>query len=474
MALSDSPSMPVFVDESIQTCRAEEAKLTETIRQCRDLLRSMWALVSDSMDTDGSARGEDQCDDVPLKEQREIELLEQVLKRALRVRSSSAVARDSLSEIRSSCPSDAPMDTTVKDADRIKAQKSSPPSEARRRVRQRGAPLKGHAVSGPVHPKPFLPKRGPSPQSATRRNLLITKPAPAQVHKKVCQPATRSRDLHREPTVGGPQGEDKEFRTSSRVSPIKEQWVPSPLLPVWRAQRVKMNRLWNKVLTQHSKFVPERANFKDRLVCTFPMEWRSDQAAAGDAELNTLKQLRLDLTHCYHAEHQNRQHLLACVPGKDPGTGTDRRRRVYGSKSQMKRVWESTLMLEGLERMMAKAIRHADDLTNAWERKPGGPLFPLQRRGEWRDQTSCLPPILYYSTEAELEQLGTLRLRVDQLQLEIRMHQAMFDTHSRSLTPQRSSSESPSATTLRGLYSLLGDGGARFPALVLDSEPDHS
>lgn len=42
------------------------------------------------------------------------------------------------------------------------------------------------------------------------------------------------------------------------------------------------------------------------------------------------------------------------------------------------------------------------------------------------------------------------------------------------LTPQLSSiiSGCPSASALRDVYSLLGEGGLRFPAVVVDTDPD--
>ncbi|KAL0196669.1 hypothetical protein M9458_005209, partial [Cirrhinus mrigala] len=53
-----------------------------------------------------------------------------------------------------------------------------------------------------------------------------------------------------------------------------------------------------------------------------------------------------------------------------------------------------------------------------------GALCPVRRRGEWGDPArSCLPPILLYSTEAELRELESQRLRVEQLQQAVRLQQ---------------------------------------------------
>ncbi|XP_017560913.1 uncharacterized protein LOC108431931 [Pygocentrus nattereri] len=458
--------MSVVLDGVIKICKAEEAKLTERIRQCKAILRSMKTLVNDNSAVDESASGDVNYDDMLLKDQQEIELLEQVLKRAEEVRSSASVPKDFGADLckkkqSKTSHSKVPIKNTFKDADKIKTQKVSSSTELQGRGHQRGGSLKGVAVCGPINVNHILVKRRPSPQ-ATTRGKLVTTPAPVQILEDQKKPATHSKDSCRGVMIVGAPSEDKELTTSSQVSSPKEQWVPSPLLPVWRAQRTKKNSLWNEVLTQHPKPLPERSLFRERLISTFPGEWTSDQAAAGGAELDALTQLGLDLTHCYHAELQNRQLLSTFVPGKDP-------------ESLMERDYESSLMLEGLERMMAKVINHADHLKKDLERKVGRPLFPLRMIGEWGDlKSSSLPPMLFYSTETELEELDTLRLRVDQLQLEIRLHQAISDTLTHSLTHQQSSSECPSATALRGLYSLLGEGGVRFPALVLDSEPDQT
>lgn len=52
--------------------------------------------------------------------------------------------------------------------------------------------------------------------------------------------------------------------------------------------------------------------------------------------------------------------------------------------------------------------------------------------------------------------------------------QAISDTFTHHSTPQQSKPGCPEAAMLRGLYSLLGEGGTRFPALVLDSGPEQT
>lgn len=50
--------------------------------------------------------------------------------------------------------------------------------------------------------------------------------------------------------------------------------------------------------------------------------------------------------------------------------------------------------------------------------------------------------------------------------------QAMREALTPHLTSTWSAQEGPGASVLRGVYSLLGEGGAQFPAVVVDTDPD--
>lgn len=52
------------------------------------------------------------------------------------------------------------------------------------------------------------------------------------------------------------------------------------------------------------------------------------------------------------------------------------------------------------------------------------------------------------------------------------MSQALLDTLSPQLSSIVPGPGCPSVGVLRDMYSLLGEGGERFPAIVLDTEPD--
>lgn len=49
---------------------------------------------------------------------------------------------------------------------------------------------------------------------------------------------------------------------------------------------------------------------------------------------------------------------------------------------------------------------------------------PIRRRGEWDEpEGPSLPPVLFYAKETELRELETRRLRVEQLQQAVKLHQ---------------------------------------------------
>lgn len=50
--------------------------------------------------------------------------------------------------------------------------------------------------------------------------------------------------------------------------------------------------------------------------------------------------------------------------------------------------------------------------------------------------------------------------------------QALFQALSPHLSSVCPGSGSPNPSVLRDMYSLLGEGGERFPAVVLDTEPE--
>lgn len=447
------------VEEAVKMCKAEESRLTENIKQCKEILRSMRTRVTEASELETAAAISTK-DDIPAEEKQEIELLEQVLKKALKIRSTSEAHKehhsDSNQKKHPNENKNKPLiNCTVKEEDKRKPVKSFPPSETCKKPNHQRRAAGGNVTHGAV-----LVRKGPTAHPVFKGRPSVPKSAPVKSsstasQQKMCVKATNAKESSEDnsPSVScqvSASGKDRKFTTGSVQN---AQWISSPLLPVWRAQRTKQIRLWKKVLTQQSKSVPERTQFTERLRATFPSEWPSRSPADITTELDVLSQRCLDLTHCFHGE-------LSRSTDSDPVTSHERE-------------YESLRMLEGLERMTAELLTRADQRKKEWERwdmRSSGALCPIRRRGEWGDpDRSCLPPILSYTSEAELRELERQRLRVEQLQQAIRLQKAMSDNLV-SFWDSHSGAERPSAVVLRGLYSLLAEGGVQFPSLVLDSE----
>ncbi|CAB1350105.1 unnamed protein product [Coregonus sp. 'balchen'] len=166
----------------------------------------------------------------------------------------------------------------------------------------------------------------------------------------------------------------------------------------------------------------------------FPREWpTSGSPADTGAQVDRLTQLCTDLSHCYQSER-----LLLLTGQTFRTTGTEPEQEAW----------------------------------DRWRRPKGegaGAFCPVRRRGEWGDLSGVtpLPPTLTYTSQAELQEVERLRLRVELLQQEVHLHQALSDTMVMLSTPGP-----PNPAALRDIYSLLGEGGVMFPTLVLDTEPD--
>ncbi|XP_051987319.1 uncharacterized protein LOC127647225 [Xyrauchen texanus] len=453
------------VDDAVKMCKAEESRLTDTIRQCKEILHSMRTRETDNSELETTADRREKDEILP-EEKQEFELLEQVLKKALRIRSTSEAHKEMPSDSNVTLPNKSrnkALSNDVKHEDKRKPVKTVSSSEMCRNPNQQRRADGRDVTRGALWTRPVLVRKGP-PAHPVVKGKSVPKSAPVKIsstgsQQKISVKATNATELSKDYSTSiSCQQPGKDIKSTTGTLSSNEQWILSPLLPVWRAQRAKQNRLWSKVITQQSKPVPERTRFTERLRTTFPSDWPSGFQADITTDLDALTQRCLDLTRCLHTELQTQETNQSCLADSEPGT--------LG-----KRQYESSLMLEGLERMTTELLTCAGHHKKDWEkwnrRRPGA-LCPVRRRGEWGN--SCLPPVLCYTTETELRELESRRLRVEQLQQAVHLQQAMSDYHASYWTSLDSGTERPSAVALRSLYSLLAEGGVQFPSLVLDSE----
>ncbi|XP_043090314.1 uncharacterized protein LOC122341056 [Puntigrus tetrazona] len=319
------------VDEAVEMCKAEESRLTENTRRCKEILGSMRVRVTETSEPDTTAALGTKHADVLPEEKEEIELLERVLKKALKIRGASEAHKDGKHP--NEKISKGLVNYTVKEEDKRNLVKS--PSDAHKKAVHRGR-AGGNVADGAPRTGPVLVRRGP----VVRGRPIIPKISSARSQQKVCVKAEESSEDN-SPSVSA-SGEDGKVATGS-VRP-KEKWTPSPSLPAWRTQRTKQKRLWKKVLAQQSKPVPERTKFTERLRDAFPSECPSASPADIAAELDALAQRCLDLTHCFSAELQAR---------KDFGSGS----HAWGRKMKSCRKTEACGWKQGGREMSNGTIR---------------------------------------------------------------------------------------------------------------------
>lgn len=166
--------------------------------------------------------------DIPLKERQEVELLEQVLKKALKIRSSSAVSSN-YPEKPPSCgnTTKAPVG---KDSDKRNPQKSALLSSELKGSRQRAGQLKSTAGNGDVATRQGLVKTGRSSQPTIKVKQSGRKPFPTQksTGTDVTSCSLQSDKGMKSTGLSSSEGRtfpsDQELKPQSEASAPKEHW----------------------------------------------------------------------------------------------------------------------------------------------------------------------------------------------------------------------------------------------------------
>lgn len=453
-----------MVEQAIETCKAEQANINSSIQLYTEILQALTPQTkTGSEESDGADAAATDADTSP-EDKDDIELLERALQKALRVRTGTGASK------KDSNKQSAPGSAVVTSKEGIQACSAPKGNHTTTRSTSKSAGLdrKDRKKSGGIvhHQRAGKSQQGVS--SSGSRDLG---------HSHASALLSKNKTVR-----GGVLGGDDSGKAAAISRPSLNNTVPAPHaeecgahgLPQqngtatdqtakWRSLRRKQNRLWDKVAALQRKPVPGRSHFMERMRATFPEDWppcgSPDQTRA----------LVGRLTHRGHdliQQCQTKELLAKHAP--EPAAELDNKGNKY----------DVCLTPERLQTTAAELRKFAEGVKREWEawdrwRPEGGCLCPTGANGVWGDGMNApLPPTVTYTTEAELRELETLRMRVALLQQECYIEQALMD----ALTPQLSSIAPgpgcPGVSVLRDLYSLLGEGGQRFPAVVLDSEPE--
>ncbi|XP_017291432.1 uncharacterized protein LOC108247645 isoform X2 [Kryptolebias marmoratus] len=462
------------VERIIKSYNVEQAKLHESIQHCRDILQSLTSRPrAESEETDQAEAAAAAADTSP-GEKEDIDLLERALEKALQVRTgsepcrsetgptthvsiSSAVANEGQTTIRStsksarfgreehkksgfsvcstlsSRPSASYKPTQSK---RINAQNTIQNrfSSSTRAVHHRASRKIQQTVSASASPDPIA--ASPSKNKTAKRNVA------------------RDDDLSRAAAVSVPSSNNAVSLSDTDgfglSSLPQHNGLKSEETTKWKSLRSKQNRLWDKIISLQRKPVPGRSRFMERMRATFPSHWPCGSPDQTRALLDRMTEQGLSFSQRCQASEEE----------------TD-----LGGKFYL----DSCPTLERLQQTAAELQVSADQVKKEWKawdrwRPDGGCLCPTGANCVLGDGiTSPLPLTITYRTEDELQEVERLRMRVALLQQEIRLEQVLLDTLSSQFSSIAPGPTCPSPSVLRDLYSLLGEGGERFPAIVLDS-----
>ncbi|KAJ4932609.1 hypothetical protein JOQ06_011027 [Pogonophryne albipinna] len=463
-------SLLSMIEQAIKSCKYEQAKINHNIQHYREILHTL--TPQPKMGTDESESWSEFADDAapdtvtsPM-EKEEMELLERALEKALRVRTGTVSSKKD-SNKQSACRK-ASSASAVTSKEGMQASTAPKGNQKTARSTSKSASLdrKDHRKPAGIvhHQAARASQQAVSASGSLARGQLHT----STLHSK--NKTIRSNELS-----GTDLGTAAAFSTHSHNTvPVShrlesgahslppQKGKASDQTAKWKTLRRKQNRLWDKVVALQRKPVSGRSHFMERMTALFPKDW----------PCGCPDQTRVLVARLTHQGHELTQHRQAeeFLGKQTLGVATEQ-----GSKANQH---DSCLELERLlvvADQLQNSAHQAKEEWEAWDRwRPeGGCLCPTGANSVWGDGIIApLPLTITYTSEAELRELENLRMRVALLQQETYIEQALLDTLSPQLSSIVPGPGCPDLSVLRGMYSLLGEGGQRFPAIVLDSEPD--
>ncbi|XP_056144544.1 uncharacterized protein LOC130119962 [Lampris incognitus] len=482
------------VEGAIKLCKDEQTKMHMDMQHYREILQCL--KPQNKIVTEDTEEDTEKDPDILPEEREELELLERALKEALRIRSSTETLKEPQDCNRQYVAIKEQDGKIVKPKESIRASGTTKlkqatirpisKSSSQHRKESKTSPSSVHgrrATTGHHSKKSRARVNGSSSQKCPVSSAAVV---PHRAPRKVQQAVSSSSSLNqgqshasithskyeaiqRSLLSGGDMGKaattlvpshknQKSVSHKDETSAHSSQnGISSEQIARWKSLRSKQNRLWDKVMAMQRKPVPERSHFMERMRTTFLEDWPCGSPDQTRTLLDRLIHQGQDLTHCYQI-----QQILAKQASK-AGTDSGRRESMYKGT------------LESLETMAAELQKCSSNMKREWEawdrcRPEGGCLCPAEAKGEWGNKTNVsLLPTVIYTKEEELRELEKLRMEAVLLQQEAYLHQALSDT----LYPQVSSMihgpGCPNPAVLRDTFSLLAEGGERFPSLVLDT-----
>ncbi|KAM4530039.1 uncharacterized protein tedc2 isoform 1-T2 [Odontesthes bonariensis] len=463
------------VQQAIKSCKDEQTRLSDSIQLLRELLQSLTLHPKAGFEESELADDTVADGDASTGEKEDMELLERALEKALQVRHGSEPAKkDSSVDVLRPSTACKGRQTAIKSTsrlaslDRKESKKSglsdcttlsSRPSASSKPVKSKNRNDKNVTQNQPSYSARAVHHRA----SGKLQQALSASVSPDQItaspskNKTVRGNMLSDDDPSKAASVSVPFS-DTDGSEASNL--LQRDGLPTEQTTKWKSLRRKQNRLLEKVIALQRKPVTGRCHFMERMRATFPKDWPYGSPNQTRTLLDRVTHQGLDLVWRCQAE----ENLVKQASAMSTELGC----KQNDSCLTLERLQLTAVELQSL----ANQVQLEWKAWNRWSPE-GGCLCPSGSNGVWGDgKTSALPLTIIYRAEAELQELERLRIRVELLQQEIYLEQVLWDTlspHFSSLVPGPGR---PNPTLLRDVYSLLGEGGERFPAIVLDSEPE--
>lgn len=442
----------IAVEGAIKSRKAEQAKLNDSIQLYKEILHSITFQPRIPIELESA---DDPPADTSPVEKEELDLLEQALQKALRVRTGLEPSTTKANTVKQS--GDQCVTATKKSFRASKGHtknKLTCESIGRKQQRKHGTSIhpSGTKLADTYkHGETNVPKKTSLSNKCVSTNGTVT--------SKTLQtfPGHDTPDQHT--SHSGPRKQIVRSSQESGADCLLQQNRILEGVSKWTHLKSKEYRLWDKVMAVEMTSLSGRDQFMDRMRATFPMKWPCGSPEKTQALVHRLTHQEQNFT-------DNRQ-TKGLVDNQTSKEGT-----ALGGVENI----NDSLKCK-MPQMTAKDIHKlADQAKQEWKswdrwRPEWGCLCPTGANAEWQKGISAsLPMTVTYTTETELTELEKLRMRVRLLQEELFLEETLLDTLSPYLTSVVHGRLYPSL--LRDLYSVLGEGGERFPAIVLDSEHD--
>ncbi|XP_029015330.1 tubulin epsilon and delta complex protein 2 isoform X2 [Betta splendens] len=480
-------SLLTTLEQTIKLYKAEQTKINDSIQHYREILQALTPQPEPTSEGSQCAHNSTADTYTSPEEKEDLELLERALEKALQVRTASEVSEKDPKRSKQAVPRTEPGAASASCKDGI--QSSAPIQKTVRSksaIIDRKLPKKPGSLTVVSKPSAGQSKTINNKKGIQNRPASSIKVVQHQGERKSQQAGSahssiaHTSTLHSKNTTIRSKRDDKpdEDATTSRgphshtdelgASSLPPQdWKPTEQkkenrisIEKWKSLRMRQNRLWDKVNALQKKPVPERSHFIERMRATFPKDWPSGSPDQIRALVDRLTHQGRDLI-----QHCQTKKLLAKYASE-------------GTTELAENGNDSDQALESLQKTAEEIQDCAHQVKKEWEAwdrwKPeGGCLFPTGANTMWGvEAIAPLPPTITYTSEEELRELESLRMRVALLQQQVYLEQALSDTLSPQLSSLLAGPGCPKSSVLRDLYSLLGEGGERFPSTVLDCDTD--